>query len=557
MTDYLSPTVCASEHAPFDEIAEFVAHGDDSLLRELLEMSLIRRYDWEHLSAADRDALFHCTDAEQLLDQLVALNLLTSYQVERIRTGQRFGLVLGHYRILCPLGHGSMGQVYKAEHIRLPRLVAIKVQILSKDVELDLIRRFENEAWTVAQLQHRNIVGAIDAGEVINTAADGSRLLYFVMEFIPGMNLEEAVGYHGAMPQKTACNVIFQAANALQEINKLGLIHRDIKPSNILVTPDGNAKLLDFGLSRQTESRLTTPGAWLGTVDYLAPEQAKDASSVDIRADIYSLGATLYWCLTGKTPFVSTGRVVEDFLRRSSQAPPSVLETRPDLSAELDLVISKMMAVQPGDRYQTPASVMTALIPFMERRGEQRTPAAVKPVELSLSPAVSGDLKRKRRVLVVDDEPTVRKCVRLSLVSEGIDCDEATNGDEALTLLNERAYDLILTDIEMPVLSGMELISEIRNRVGTGNLKILVFSGRSSPNEMARMMSMGADDYLVKPLSIVQLRSRVNAALRLKESQDAAVALNQRLFEAHQVMAQSLSSLGEQFGKREPGFKQI
>ena len=552
MTDCLSPTVCSSVVAPINEIAELISRGEDHLLRELLETSLIRRYDWEHLPESDKEFLLNCTDSDQLLDQLVVLNLLTSYQVERIRSGQQFGLVLGHYRILCPLGHGSMGQVYKAEHIRLPRLVAIKVQILSKDVELDLVRRFENEAWTVAQLQHRNIVGAIDAGEMFNTGTDGSRLLYFVMEFIPGVNLEEAVTAQGALPQKMACNIIFQAANALQEINKLGLIHRDIKPSNILVTPDGNAKLLDFGLSRQTESRLTTPGAWLGTVDYLAPEQAKDASSVDIRADIYSLGATLYWSLAGRKPFVSTGRVVEDFLRRSNQSPPSILEARPDLSPELDAVISKMMAVQPGDRYQTPASVMTALIPFMERRGEQRAPAVpVKPAEIALPANVSSGPKRKQRVLVVDDEPTVRKCVRLSLVSEGIDCDEATNGDEALSLLTERPYDLILTDIEMPVLSGMELISEIRNRLGLGNLKVLVFSGRSSPNEMARMMSMGADDYLVKPLSIVQLRSRVNAALRLKDSQDAAVALNQRLFEAHQVMAQNLSSLGEQMGKTE------
>lgn len=548
MTDCLSPTVCSSESALIDEIAQLIENGGDSLLRELLETSLIRRYDWEHTSDSERDALQSCTDPDVLLDRLISLNLLTSYQVERVRAGQQFGLVLGHYRVLCPLGHGSMGQVYKAEHTRLPKTVAIKVQALSRDFDLDLVRRFENEAWTVAQLQHRNIVGAIDAGEVVESGADGARLLYFVMEYIPGMNLEEMIATKGALPQKTACNIVFQAANALQEINKLGLIHRDIKPSNILVTPDGNAKLLDFGLSRQTESRLTTPGAWLGTVDYLAPEQAKDASSVDIRADIYSLGATLYWCLTGRTPFVSTGRVVEDFLRRSNQSPPSVLELRSDVSPDLDVIISKMMAVQPGDRHQTPASVMTALIPFMERRSEQRGPAVpAKPVELSLPASASSDPKRKHRVLVVDDEPTVRKCVRLSLVSEGIDCDEAINGDEALKLIAERSYDLVLTDIEMPVLSGMELISEIRNGLGMGHLKILVFSGRSSPNEMARMMSMGADDYLVKPLSIVQLRSRVNAALRLKESQDAAVALNQRLFEAHQVMAQSLSSLGEQY----------
>jgi serine/threonine protein kinase len=437
-----------------------------------------------------------------------------------------------------------MGQVYKAEHVRLPRLAAIKVQTVSKDVKPGILRRFENESWIVAQLQHRNIVGAIDAGEAINPTANGERILYFVMEYVPGMNLEDTVAKQGALSKQVACNLIYQAANALQETCKHGLIHRDIKPSNIVLTPDGTAKLLDFGLSRQYESRLTKPGSWLGTIDYLAPEQAQDASSVDIRADIYSLGATLYWCLTGNTPFVSTGRLVEDFLRRAKQPPPSILEVRPDLPAELANVVTRMMAVQPGDRYQSPSAVMTALMPFIEsKRVDAQNISYANPSAESISAeSKPSECRRKPRVLIVDDEPTVRKCVKLSLVSEGIECDEATNGDAALSQLSENVYDLVLTDIEMPVLSGMELLRVIRGRPGLGNLKVLVFSGRSSPNEMARMMSAGADDYLVKPLSIVQLRSRVNAALRLKESQDAALALNQRLFEANQVMVESLSS---------------
>lgn len=547
MTDNLSPTICPAGTPATNETPEVVWRGAEGLLRELLVSSVVRRYDWERLGEPVQDSLVDIVDDASLLKELVCHNLLTSYQVERIQAGQRFGLILGHYRVLSRLGHGSMGQVYKAEHIRLPRLAAVKVQLVSKDVGQDLLKRFENEAWTVAQLHHRNIVGAIDSGEVINRSGEGERLLYFVMEYVPGMNLEETVCMQGPLPIHVACNLIFQAASALQETSKHDLIHRDIKPSNIIVTPDGTAKLLDFGLSRHYESRLTKAGSWLGTIDYLAPEQAQDASSVDIRADIYSLGATLYWCLTGQTPFVSNGRIVEDFLRRSNQAPPSILDIRPEAPQELAAVVTKMMAVQPGDRFQTPASVMAALMPFFESKwNESRIPPTTKLSGDSISPeALSVDSRRKRRVLIVDDEPTVRKCVKLSLLSEGIECDEAVNGDAALCLLNENVYDLVLTDIEMPVLSGMELVKVIRNRMGFGNLKVLVFSGRSSPNEMARMMSAGADDYLVKPLSIVQLRSRVNAALRLKESQDAAVALNQRLFEENQVMVKSLSSLGD------------
>ncbi|WP_010587167.1 protein kinase domain-containing protein [Schlesneria paludicola] len=547
MRDTLSPTYCPADSHTSGESLESLWEGAEGLLKELLVTSIIRRHDWVDLDLAAKNRLTNELDDDFLLEELVSLNLLTRYQVERIQSGQGFGLILGHYRVLGRLGRGSMGHVYKAEHVRLPRLAAIKVQIVSRDVEPQLLRRFENEAWSVAQLQHRNIVAAIDAGEVISASPDGDRLLYFVMEYVPGMNLEEAVTTGGPLSKQVACNLIFQAASALQETSKHGLIHRDIKPSNIIMTPDGTAKLLDFGLSRRYESRLTRPGSWLGTVDYLAPEQARDASSVDIRADIYSLGATLYWCLTGQTPFVSNGRIVEDFLRRSNQEPPSILEVCPDLPGELSAVVMKMMAVQPGDRYQSPAAVMTALMPFIESRRVDSRLVPVNKTMLEALPAESSptDPRRKRRVLIVDDEPTVRKCVKLSLLSEGIDCDEAANGDTALNLLSEHVYDLVLTDIEMPVLSGMELLRVIRNRPGLGNLKVLVFSGRSSPNEMARMMSAGADDYLVKPLSIVQLRSRVNAALRLKESQDAALALNQRLFEANQEMVQNLSSLGD------------
>jgi serine/threonine protein kinase len=514
--------------------------GAEGLLLELLQSSLLRRHDWEQLDEAAQDSLVAEADDRYLLAELVTLGLMTDYQVERIQSGQRFGLVLGHYRVLDCLGHGSMGHVYKAEHIRLPRLAAIKVQTVSHDVDPDVLRRFQNEAWVVAQLEHRNIVGAIDAGEILSAQADGDRLLYFVMEYIPGDNLEKLVLERGALSERVACNLIFQAANALKETAKCQLIHRDIKPSNIILTPDGTAKLLDFGLSRHYDSRLTTPGAWLGTIDYLAPEQAQDASSVDIRADIYSLGATLYWCLTGKTPFVSSGRIVEDFLRRSKQPPPSILDTRPDTSPELAGVVTKLMSPQPGDRYQSPLDVMTALMPFIEPAVGQ---AGFSPAGDSEQPQNSTTTARKSRVLVVDDEATVRKCVRLSLISEGIDCDEAADGNQALELLNKHIYDLILSDLEMPVLSGLELMRIIRSRHGLGNLKVMVFSGRSSPNEMAHLLSAGADDYLAKPLSIVQLRSRVKAALRLKESQDAAVALNRRLFEANREMVENLSSL--------------
>ena len=544
MTSQLSATICPSGRTSAGTHTDSEWQIPHGLLAELLSSSLIRRNDWERLDDSVREDLVYEVEENHLLVSLVTHKLLTDYQAERIRSGQKFGLVVGNYRVLAPLGRGSMGQVYKAEHIRLPRFVAIKIQVFTGETDADFLRRFENEAWTIAQLCHTNIVSAIDAGEVIGDASQGERLLYLAMEYVPGKTLEELVVEGGAFSKEIACRIVFQLAGALKEICNKDLIHRDIKPSNVILTPEGASKLLDFGLSRHAESRMTNPGSWLGTVDYLAPEQAQDASSVDIRADIYSLGATLYWCLTGQTPFVSTGRVVEDFLRRMNQSPPSILDLRPDLPPELAAVVARMMAVKPCDRFETPAAVMAALLPFFDKRKNDAENGSGSKTSANLSAASISGMRSRPRVLVVDDEATVRKCVKLSLISEGIDCDEADNGETALKLIDDNVYDLVLTDIEMPVLSGLDFLRDVRNRLGLGNLKVLVFSGRSSPNEMAQMMSAGADDYLVKPLSIVQLRSRVNAALRLKQSQDAAMALNQKLFEANQVMVQSLSSTG-------------
>ena len=153
-----------------------------------------------------------------------------------------------------------------------------------------LLLRFFTEMRTVAQLQHPNIVAAIDAGEAAGTNPDDPTLHYFVMEYVPGQDLEQLVEQQGPLPVAKACDFAHQIASALAEPHKHNLVHRDLKPSNVLITPDEQAKLLDFGLARHFRHRHTEPGTLLGTLDYMAPEQAQDAASVDIRADIYSPG---------------------------------------------------------------------------------------------------------------------------------------------------------------------------------------------------------------------------------------------------------------------------
>ncbi len=329
-------------------------------------MSLIPAEDWVSLAVEKREALQRCTDPGALLELLASENLLTRYQISRLRAGKLTGLIMGNYRLLDRIGTGAMGIVYKAEHIRMRHSVGIKVLSWNSDQNPLLLARFYAEMRAVARLHHPNIVGAIDAGETLGEFGEPT-LHYFVMEYVQGQNLEEYVKANGPLSPGRACQIIYQVASALEEAHKHTLVHRDIKPSNILLTAEDQAKLLDFGLAMHFRSRLTLPGAIMGTIEFMAPEQARDSSSVDVRADIYSLGATFFWCLTGQTPFPVQETITQDLIARMTLPAPSVRGVRPDIAPELDAVVARMMALDPADRYPTPQSVTRALLRFIER----------------------------------------------------------------------------------------------------------------------------------------------------------------------------------------------
>jgi response regulator RpfG family c-di-GMP phosphodiesterase len=520
------------------------------LLEELLRVSLILPECWEKLSREQREELAAFPETEPLLARLVELELLNEYQAARVSAGKAFGLVLGNYRVLERIGAGGMGVVFKAEHIRLRRQVAVKVvpvytpaNDLHFDHESPVLLRFFAEMRAAAQLQHPNIVAAIDVGEVTGTDPDEPTLHYFVMEYVPGQDLEEYVRREGPLPQMTACDVIHQVASALAEANKHGLIHRDIKPSNILVTPEGQAKLLDFGLMRDYRNRMTEPGTVLGTVDYMAPEQARDASAVDIRADIYGLGGTLYWCLTGERPFPAEGNLVQVLARRLTQPPPSIRGRRPDLPDQLEAVVSRMLALDPQDRYPTPQAVMHALLPLIKGASDSvhLRPAAGSrdggSGPLTPDPARAA---HDKRILLADDEPGIRTYCRYVLQAERLACDEVGNGVQVLEAVQKKDYDLVLLDIEMPEMNGLETLRRLRSETRTHHLKIIMVSGRASGDEMAQTMLAGADDYLTKPFSVVQLRARVRNALRLKEAQDRFDEATRHLLEVNAEQERSL-----------------
>lgn len=268
------------------------------------------------------------------------------------------------YKIVGQIGAGGMGVVYRAEHRIMERSVALKV-INSKLVESeDAIERFRLEVKAAARLSHRNIVTAFDA----EVAGDSH---FLVMEFVEGSSLWERVKHKGRLSVLHACNYVMQAANGLQHAMEQGMVHRDIKPNNLMRTKKGVVKILDFGLAKFAnqqlaeveETGLTSADATLGTPDFIAPEQARSSRTADIRADIYSLGCTLYFLLSGRVPF-PTGTIMEKVVAHFEREPESLDSIRNDVPYEVASVISKMMAKDPDNRFQTPGEVAAALAPF-------------------------------------------------------------------------------------------------------------------------------------------------------------------------------------------------
>jgi serine/threonine protein kinase len=289
------------------------------------------------------------------------------------------------YRILKQLGAGGMGVVYQAEHRMMERQVALKVisrQLMNNPQAVD---RFRQEVKAAGKLSHTNIVTAYDAEQ----AGD---LHFLVMEYVDGVNLLDQVEKRGPLSVRNAANFIRQAALGLQHAADQGMVHRDIKPHNLMLTRDLRVKILDFGLSRFARENtvdaplinpdnptatavasLTTAGMAIGTPDYIAPEQATDSRSSDIRADIYSLGCTFYFLLCGRPPF-SQGTAAERIHAHLHTTPISIREIRPEIPEEIAAIISRMLAKDPQARYQKPSEVAQALAEFSKTRVVTETP---------------------------------------------------------------------------------------------------------------------------------------------------------------------------------------
>ncbi|MCI0335316.1 MAG: serine/threonine protein kinase [Planctomycetes bacterium] len=282
------------------------------------------------------------------------------------------GQQLDHVLLEQFVGGGGMGAVFRAWDTTLHRTVAVKVLSLRQSADVDSLRRFHTEARSAARLDHPNIARAHFVGE-------DRGVRYIVFEFIEGTNIRDLVHANGPLPLGDALSYTIQIAGALTHAWEREVVHRDIKPSNILITPDGQAKLVDMGLARieyigQTAQDETATGVTLGTFDYISPEQARNPRDADIRSDIYSLGCTLFFMLTGRPPFIE-GTAVQKLLAHQSDAVPDVREFRPDVPDILATVLARMLAKRPEDRFDTPLDLTAALAGCLDGIGMAPPPA--------------------------------------------------------------------------------------------------------------------------------------------------------------------------------------
>lgn len=310
-------------------------------------------------------------DAAALAEALVQRGVLTEWQAEKLLQGRHKGFMLGRYKLLSLLGAGEMSAVYLAEHTLLERRCAIKVLPGNRVKDTSYLGRFHREARAVASLNHPNIVRAYDVDKQVE---GGVEIHFLVMEFVEGRNLEKIVALKGPLRYVDAADYIRQAAEGLSHAHQAGLVHRDIKPENLLIDSHGTVKILDLGLARlfeQTDEESLTikhDEKVLGTADYLAPEQAIDSHKVDARADIYSLGCTLYFALTGHPPFTE-GTLVQRLFAHQTKSPRSVSEERSDAPEGLIVILDKMMAKKSADRYQTADELAQALTRWLAENG--------------------------------------------------------------------------------------------------------------------------------------------------------------------------------------------
>jgi serine/threonine protein kinase len=370
------------------------------------------------------------SDPYELAKQLVRAGKLTKFQAAAVLKGNADTLVFGEYVLLDELGKGGMGEVFHARHRRMDREVAIKVLLRSALAEKHAVERFYKEVRAAAKLIHPNIVTAFDASQHGDSH-------YLVMEYVDGKDLSRIVKEHGPLSLDQAVQCTIQAAQGLKYAHGEGLVHRDIKPNNLLLDRRGTVKVLDMGLARLeyqngAEDDITRTGQFMGTVDYISPEQATDSRSADHRSDIYSLGCTLYRLLAGM-PIYAGDSALSRLKAHDNHPIPSLCASRADVPKELDDVFQKMVAKRPEDRQQSMKEVIDDLEAVLALSPQRRAAEALSETNLT---GYFAKLNESDPSALMNDQPTGRQLDETLNFQHGDDAENpAAGGPEATEVL--------------------------------------------------------------------------------------------------------------------------
>lgn len=337
----------------------------EDFLKTILRSGLLDREQLQTslrgVSARERD------DPEAIANHLIRSGRLSRFQARKLLQGTAMGLVLGPFQVLAPIGKGGMGTVYLARDSRGEnQLVALKILPPKKAREEErLLARFRREMELCQRVSHPNLAWTYESGVCQN-------IFYIAMEYIPGRSLYRLISEQGPMAVPRVARLMSEVAAALDHVHEQGLIHRDLKPSNIHITPHDHAVVLDLGLALIAGETGTDreiiggEGYVVGTMDYIAPEQIQDATRIDPRADIYSLGASIYYALTGRPPFAG-GTALEKLHRHRNEEPTPVHEVNPDVPITFAMIVHKMMAKNLERRYPSAAAVRKELLKWAEK----------------------------------------------------------------------------------------------------------------------------------------------------------------------------------------------
>jgi serine/threonine-protein kinase len=467
--------------------------------------------------------------------ELVAAGRLTGYQASAVLDRRFADLRMGNYDILDRLGAGGMGTVYKARHRRMKRVVALKV--LSKEVagKAEFAHRFQREVETIARLSHPNIVMAYDADE-----CDAGPFL--VMEFVDGRDLATEVRDRGPLPAADAVDRVAQAARGLGYAHARGIIHRDIKPGNILRAADGVVKVADLGLARLNTpaagtTALTEAGIIVGTADYMAPEQATGVADIDHRVDIYALGCTLFFLLTGGPPY--HGPSAFAVLLKHRDAPIPVLAAPP----ELDAVFRRMVAKSPGDRYQSMAEVVRELEAVRLPAGPAAAAAPARPAgssdpartgvydpaggaagdagEFDLSPTGSpadtgpmAAVPAGWAVIVAEPSRTQAGIIRRFLGQLGVaDVRAAGSGREALELAGRHGACVVIAALHLPDMTGTQLARAVLADPACARAGFILATSESDTGEAGDLPDSPRVVLVPKPFDLSRLARSLAAVV--------------------------------------------